>query len=126
MTRLITISSIIALILAVTIGATLYAKDTRDALNVHIEKGAAACQSKDAKSLKDASNAMSELLKKRHSVLSLYVRHDETEKLETLHVVLAAYIDLGEFESASVTLSQIKFLANHIYQREALSLDNLF
>lgn len=126
MTRLLTVSSIMVLIVGLMFGATFYAKDTKNSLEVHIKAAIEACQSEDKEGLINASNAMSELLKKRHGVLSLYVRHDETEKLETHNVILSSYAKLGSFESAEVCLAQISFVANHIYQRESLSIDNIF
>lgn len=126
MKRLIAISAIMLLIFGLSFAGMWYARQTQEFYQQLIEEGQKFCESEDAAALTTLAEQMEEDWEKRQSILSLYVRHDEIEKMSIDIVILKGHAVNGSFESASVTLSQMEFAAEHIYQRELPNLNNIF
>lgn len=126
MSRLITISIITALIIALSISGIVFAKNTREKFYDYCETAIEACNREDSDLLLKTAKKMSDLFENRHGFLSFYVRHDEIEKLETLVIGLLSYADTQSYKSAVHCIYQIQFSANHIYVKEIPNLDNLF
>lgn len=124
MKRLYVILAILGVILLTALAGVFYAKDTCSTLLSMTEEAQKLCEREDAELLYQQAEKMSAFLESRHLILSLYVRHDELEKL-TLHLSdLCAKTKSGDIQVA-VTLSQITFMSRHIYERELPNLDNL-
>lgn len=126
MGRLMSIFGILALIAALSVAGIYYAADTRDRLYTDIDAAIIACEKDDMEILTEKSKAMSTLVKERHGVLSLYVRHDEIEKLENLLIKLEGYAKTEDVDDAAVTLMEARFMAEHIWLREMPSAHNIF
>lgn len=126
MSRLITISVIIVLILGLSFTGISYAHDTKRDFEEMISAAQEFCAAEDRQALSASARSMQSSWEEREGFLSFYVRHDEIEKMATYLVGLEAYAKTGSFDSAAVTLYQMAFLVNHIYHRELPNLDNLF
>lgn len=126
MERLITILCILIGIIGLSIGGIAYASDTKEKISADIEISLTACLNKDITTLREKSKAMSDFIEERHGVLSLYVRHDEIEKLENLLVRLNCYSKISDLDDAAVTLMEAQFMAEHILLRELPSAHNVF
>lgn len=115
---------ILALLLLLAVAGVLFAADTRDTLFQMSAEAAALIEQDDADALYRQAQKMSAFVEGRQSILSLYVRHDELEKLQTQLVSLEAQAKSGDTD-VSIILAQIEYLANHIYERELPGIDNL-
>lgn len=115
---------ILTLLLLLSIAATAYAADTRDILLTMTEEARAYIEQEDAQALYLQAEKMSAFVEGRQAVLSLYVRHDELEKLEVQLISLTAQARSGDTD-VSILLAQIDFIANHIYERELPEINNL-
>lgn len=124
MKRLFAILLILVLILSVAIGGVVYAKNTCEELVSMTEEAERLSDAEDTAALALQAEKMSAFLEGRHLILSLYVRHDELEKLTVHLLTLCAQTKAGSTE-VQTTLAQVSFMAQHIYERELPNLDNL-
>ena len=72
---------------------------------------------------------MSQLDKKWQELsgkLAYYIEHDELEKVQTELVALKANIDTQEYETGNENLDRCKFILDHIKDKEALKIKNIF
>ena len=125
MKRLITVIGILVLVSGLSLCGIFYAGQTRQEMYSLISEAQALCDKKDSRSLVRLSDEMIDLWEKKQTILSLYVRHDELEKMSVYLVSLKGDAEKEIFEGASVTLEQMVFLADHIYQREMPNMNNL-
>lgn len=126
MNRLIIISSIIVGILILSIVSLIHLKDTSEIFAELILNAEESCLNEDIINLKKYTNAMSNLINDRHSILSLYISHEEIEKIESTIIVLESYVITKTFDGALACLKQLYFTTNHMYERELLNWDNIF
>lgn len=57
--------------------------------------------------------------------LSLYIEHDELEKVETSMVLLDTFIDIEDYEEAIPEIKECMFILEHIKRKEKISISNL-
>lgn len=124
MKRLFVILLILALILSVAAGGVVYAENTCEELVSMTEEARRLSDAEDVAALALQAEKMSAFLEGRHLILSLYVRHDELEKLTVHLLTLCAQTKAGSTD-VQTTLAQVSFMAQHIYERELPNLDNL-
>ncbi len=123
MKRLILILAILAALLGLSLYGISYARQTRDSLG---ELAAQAAGSEDRASLLQAAQKLEEYWKSREPFLSFYVRHDELEKINACLSSLQSIAKSNGPAEALPLLNQLLFFANHLYERELPSLNNLF
>ncbi|MCI5923224.1 MAG: DUF4363 family protein [Oscillospiraceae bacterium] len=124
MKRLFIIVQILTLILFVAVSGVVYARNTCEELVSMTEEAKRLSDAEDAAALALQAEKMSAFLEGRHLILSLYVRHDELEKLTVHLLTLCAQSKAGSTD-VQTTLAQVSFMAQHIYERELPNLDNL-
>lgn len=61
-----------------------------------------------------------------HDKLAYYIEHDELEKVDTAIVTMKAYIETEDFSSATAELDAGKFVLEHIQEKYAFNLKNIF
>lgn len=61
-----------------------------------------------------------------HEKLAYYIEHDELEKVDTAIVKMKAYVETEDFSSAIAELDEGKFVIEHIQEKYALNLKNIF
>lgn len=125
MPRLITISVILVLILALALGGIWFADRVRDEFVDLIDRAKESCALEDTETLLRVAEEMETLWERRQMVLSFYSRHDELEKMATHITTLRGCAITQAFDNARITLEQIDFLAEHIHYREIPNLNNL-
>ena len=86
---------------------------------------------KDTISFENKSNIkkMEQLEKywdKEIKVMSLYLEHDELEKIENGMARLKANVDNNESNSAIENIEEIKFIMEHIKRKNILNIQNVF
>lgn len=126
MKRLVTIGVILAGILGLSLWGLRYARGLRDEFAAGTLRGQEACRREDAAALAEEMDTLQGIWEEREGFLSFYVSHEELERLETGLVSLSAYTASGSFRKAYAVLEQLRFQADHIYQRELPTWDNLF
>lgn len=126
MDRLVIISTILVGIIIMSIASLLHLKDTSEIFAELILLAEESCINEDIINLTTHTKAMSNLINDRHSLLSLYISHEEIEKIESTIIVLESYVSLRAYEGALACLKQLYFTTNHLYERELLNLDNIF
>lgn len=62
----------------------------------------------------------------RYEYLSYYIEHDELEKVKTELVSLKANIETEEFEQGQADINRAIFILEHIKQKTALQIKNIF
>ena len=63
---------------------------------------------------------------KRHDKLAYYIEHDELEKVDTAIVSAKSYIQTEDYSSAASELDVGKFVIEHIQEKYAFNLTNIF
>lgn len=61
-----------------------------------------------------------------HDKLAYYMEHDELEKVDTAIVTMKSYIETEDFSSAIAELDEGKFVLEHIQEKYAFNLKNVF
>lgn len=122
---IITVTAIGFIIVAAGYGI-IFTKDTRDTLSATISQAVTSCKNGNQQAAEEYSKQLKEEFDERSGVLSLYVRHDELERIEELLVDLRSNIDSGELIGAWKSLYSIEYLLEHIYHHELPNLDNIF
>lgn len=62
----------------------------------------------------------------RHKKLAYYIEHDELEKVETELVLLKGNIEVKQYEQGIPNLSNCIFILEHIKEKTALQVKNIF
>lgn len=61
-----------------------------------------------------------------HDKLAYYIEHDELEKVDTTIVNMKSYVETKDYSSAVAQLEEGKFILEHIQQKNAFNLQNIF
>lgn len=125
MSRLLTTIGMILLILTISIGGIWYVHQTNKEIITLCDDGIKYCQKEDQTKLLENIKKLSTLWESKQLILSLYVRHDEMERIDSLLIVVNAYAETENYHSVSVELHQLQFMLDHIYKRELPSINNL-
>ena len=64
--------------------------------------------------------------KEKKEKLSYFIEHDELEKVETNLVNLQSYINEEDFSMAITSIDEAEFILEHIKEKNALNLKNIF
>lgn len=126
MNRLITIGVIITLILAFSFWGIYYARDTADTYHTMIKQAEILSSKQDTGALLKLANKMDRMWSKREILLSFYVRHDDLDKMGVNLSVLKSHIGNKDYKNINLILQQLDYVAEHIYEKELLNLNNLF
>lgn len=62
----------------------------------------------------------------RHKKLAYYIEHDELEKVKTELVLLKGNIEVKQYEQGIPNLSNCIFILEHIKEKTALQIKNIF
>lgn len=63
---------------------------------------------------------------KKEEQLSYYLEHDEIEKVSLNICLLKKEIEIEDYEHAKETISEVKYLLNHIEEKPRLKINNIF
>lgn len=126
MDRLLIISCVLIGTIILSIASLFHLKDTSEQFTELILLAEQSCLDGDVEKLEKYTKAMSNLIKDRHSILSLYISHEEIEKIESTLIILESYVITETLDGALACLKQLYFTTNHMYERELLNWDNIF
>ena len=71
-------------------------------------------------------NSISDEWNKYEKILSLYIEHEELEKIDTSIVLIKSYISVDNYEDAIPEAKECVFILNHIRRKQKVSIANLF
>lgn len=126
MPRLITIISIMAFIILLSIGGILYAKDTKANFDNMIDTAIVQCREENSSELLKTAKKLSAFYESRHGFLCFYVRHDDIERVDSDLVSLLCYAEIGLYDNAQLCLNNLKMIVKRIYESELPNSANLF
>lgn len=109
-----------------SVASLFHLKDTSQEFLEIILLAEQACLDKDTVLLTKYTDELWTLINARHSVLSLYISHEEIEKIESTVIILQSYAITETFDGALACLKQLYFTTNHMYERELLNWNNIF
>lgn len=76
--------------------------------------------------LKININKISDNWENRRAKLSYFIEHDELEKVETNLTNIKSFIEESEFDMAISSIDEVKFILEHIKEKNAFNLENIF
>ncbi len=80
----------------------------------------------DEEEIENNVETLDEDWKKIHDRLAYYIEHDELEKVDTSIVAMKSYIETQDFPSAINELEVSKFVLEHIQEKYAFNIQNIF
>lgn len=83
-------------------------------------------QEVDNKKTRDKIEEIYEQWQKRHDKLAYFIEHDELEKVETELISIKSYIESEQYEDSVDELDKSVFILQHIEDKYAFNLQNIF
>lgn len=105
-----------------------YTKKASNELNANIAalKDELKKDNKDNVNILNTANKVYDGLMEHHNKLALYLDHSELEKVETSIVVCKSSIEAEDYALATTELDKAIFILNHIEDKYAFNLANIF
>lgn len=76
--------------------------------------------------LNDNIDDVSKNWEKRRAKLSYFIEHDELEKVETNLTNIKSFIEEAEFDMAISSIDEAEYILEHIKEKNAFNLENIF
>ena len=83
-------------------------------------------EEQDKENISNEINSILDEWDNRYQKLAYYIEHDELEKVKTELVSLKANIDVEEYEEGMPDLDKCVFILEHIKEKSALQIKNIF
>lgn len=77
----------------------------------------------------DVSKNIEEIYKsweERREKLAYFIEHDELEKVETNLTNIRSFIEVDDLDMAISSIEEVKFILEHIKEKNAFNLENIF
>lgn len=117
---------VIMIILGLNILSEKYTNDIMDNVTIHLGMVREAILTEDEEKMKENIKNVLEEWDKNKSRLSVYIEHDELEKVELYMVEVNTDIGTKEYNMALESLESCNFIIEHIKDKYKLSLKNIF
>ena len=91
----------------------------------NIEENSEKNSEEDSK-IKELVDEVFEIWEKRYDKLAYFIEHDELEKVETNLTNVKSYVKLKNFDMAISSIEETAFVLEHIEDRNAFNLENIF
>ncbi len=75
---------------------------------------------------KDKANIIKKNWESKHNKLAYFIEHNELEKVENYLIGMVSFIETKEYSDAINELDKMVFTLNHIQEKYAFSLENVF
>lgn len=129
--------TIICIIIVITIivGNTITQKYTVESVQElsdnleNLKKDISNLEQQEHLKIQEASNKINQIesnWEERHDKLAYFIEHDELEKVETNLTALKSFIETNEYPEAISELDKAMFLLDHIEDKYAFNLQNVF
>lgn len=80
----------------------------------------------DNDEVKQKANSIFDKWDEYHKKLAYFIEHNELEKVETNMTASKSFIELNQYELATVELDKTIFILDHINDKYSFSLENIF
>lgn len=80
----------------------------------------------DKEKINDKIESLTSNWQSKHDKFAYYIEHDELEKVDTAIVKMKSYIETDNFAEAITELEEGKFVIEHIQDKNAFNLQNIF
>jgi len=117
---------IIALVVTLNICTENYTKESVTLITDNLETLKQTMEEENNEETSEQINNIIEEWDNRYKKLAYYIEHDELEKVETELVALKANIEVEEYEQGMPDLNRCIFILNHIKEKSALQIKNIF
>lgn len=119
--------AIIIIIIIVIISDIILANNTKKSVNNMISLLNEINSSLENQNInKDDIKKINDKWKEIEKVVSCYIDHDEIEKISKEIKILKRQIEIGEYNDAKQSVTELEFLFNHIENKQTLNIENFF
>ena len=119
----------IILVILIIIGDSVtqnYTKNTVNSLTNTLENLKQSIDNKSEESIEKEVDEFELKWKNVYVKLAYYIEHDELEKVDTAIVTMISYIENADYSSALADLDKGKFVLEHIQDKYAFNIQNIF
>ena len=124
--ELIICAVVILIVVVLNICTEKYTKESVTLITDNLDTLKLAIQEKNNEETSKQINDIIEEWDNRYKKLAYYIEHDELEKVETELVALKANIEVEEYEQGMSDLNRCIFILEHIKEKSALQIKNIF
>ena len=117
---------VILIVVVLNIYTEKYTKESVTLITDNLDTLKLAIQEKNNEETSKQINDIIEEWDNRYKKLAYYIEHDELEKVETELVALKANIEVEEYEQGMSDLNRCIFILEHIKEKSALQIKNIF
>ena len=124
--ELIICTVVILIVVVLNICTEKYTKESVTIITDNLDRLKLAIQEENSEETSKQINDIIEEWDNRYKKLAYYIEHDELEKVETELVALKANIEVEEYEQGMPDLNRCIFILEHIKEKSALQIKNIF
>ena len=117
---------IIIAIVGLDIMTQKYTKETTKQITTTMESIKGEILAEDKEKIEERTKELDKNWTEKHDKLAYYIEHDELEKVDTAIINMKSYIETKEYSSAVANLDEGKFILEHIEDKNAFNLVNIF
>ena len=117
---------VILIVVVLNIYTEKYTKESVTRITDNLDTLKLAMQEENSEETSKQINDIIEEWDNRYKKLAYYIEHDELEKVETELVALKANIEVEEYEQGMSDLNRCIFILEHIKEKSALQIKNIF
>ena len=117
---------IIIAIVGLDIMTQKYTKETTKQITTTMESLKGEILAEDKEKIEERTKELDKNWTEKHDKLAYYIEHDELEKVDTAIINMKSYIETKEYSSAVANLDEGKFILEHIEDKNAFNLVNIF
>lgn len=117
---------IIAFIFILDFATQKYTKETVDIMSTHLHELRNEIKGDDQEKLEESIKKINDDWNKYNKTLSLYIEHDELEKVETYLSGFESYIDEEDEAVALNEIDKTEFVLEHISNKYKFNMENIF
>ena len=117
---------VILIVVVLNIYTEKYTKESVTRITDNLDTLKLAMQEENSEETSKQINDIIEEWDNRYKKLAYYIEHDELEKVETELLALKANIEVEEYEQGMPDLNRCIFILEHIKEKSALQIKNIF
>ncbi len=117
---------IIIVIVGLDITTQKYTKETTKQITTTMESLKGEILAENKEKIEERTKELDKNWTEKHDKLAYYIEHDELEKVDTAIVNMKSYVETKEYPSAVANLDEGKFILEHIEDKNAFNLVNIF
>ena len=117
---------VILFILVLDFTTQRYMKQTVDVMTVDLHELRKEIKDENKENLEDSIKRLNDEWNNRNKILSLYIEHDELEKVETYLSGFESYVEEEDKALALNEIDKTEFVLEHISNKYKFNMENIF